>query len=49
MTGVVNNILPDTVQLFFVSDYMFVIIALPNRHTGGIAGQVDLFVNGGFK
>ena len=38
---IVSDIFPDCVQFRFVTDYVFVIIALPEGDAGGVADYVD--------
>jgi len=46
---VAEDVLADRLQFLVVSDYMFVVIALPDRCAWGIPYLVDVFGGGGFE
>jgi len=47
--GVVNNILADVIQFFFIAYYVFVIIPLPQLTAGGVSDDVYLFGRNGLE
>jgi hypothetical protein len=47
--GVVLDIFADRIQVCFIPDYMFIIIALPYGYAGHFADFIDAFGRGGFE
>ncbi len=46
---VVDDVLPDSIQGAFVTDDVFIVVALPDWFAGGVAQSVDTFGHGRFE
>lgn len=43
LQGIVDDVLPDAVERFFITDDVFVVIPLPNASSGCTAHGIDTF------
>ncbi len=47
--GIVGDIVADVIEVIFVTDDVFVIIALPERQARSVAKKIEAFGGNGFE